>query len=428
MPSIRTALLAAALPLLVHAAAHAQGSPPPRKRLDVITQGMTPAQVRALLGEPIRTSRDGRLTYLYYANGCVGCADDYVVVRDCRVVGARFDNPNRYVARADSMDATAPPPAECALAAAEPARPPVRLPDPLPADSLRHAPAGPRDLNPGGAPPAERRPLVAPDGPTAPGAPEAPAAALPQQDPRAWRAQLTLRRPVTHLVAVPAASISSPTAFGSQQGEAFVGAAYQARTRFTHLSDGAFVLGFGLGDRQRYVGLEVAATSYSTLRGGGPLQTGGLSFKLHRALSETWGAAVGYENALDWGGSDAGHSPYAVVTHIFRLKPDATQPVSALAATLGVGAGRFRTERDVVANRKTANVFGAVGLQVFEPVSVTADWNGQDLFAGVSVAPARRIPFVVTAGFADITRNAGDGPRFIVSAALGFRYLPPFFF
>jgi hypothetical protein len=232
---------------------------------------------------------------------------------------------------------------------------------------------------------------------------------------------------VTHLVAVPAASISSPTAFGSQFGEAFAAVGFQQRTRFTHLSDAGLVLGAGLGDRQRAVGLELALSSYSTLHGGGPLEAGGVSFKLHRAFGDAWGAAVGYENALAWGGSDAGRSPYAVVTRVVRFKPDATEPLSALAATLGVGAGRFRTEAQVAAGRETANVFAALGLQVAEPVSVTADWNGQDLFAGVSVAPIRRVPLVITTGLADLTGSAGDGARFIVSAALGFRYLPPFF-
>jgi hypothetical protein len=416
MPSIRTALLAAALLLLVHPGARAQGTPPPHKRLDVITQGMTPAQVRAVLGEPVRTRRDGGLTYLYFANGCAGCGEDYVVVRDCRVVGARFDNPSRYVARAPSMDTTPPPAAECALAAGEPEPRPV--PIPLEGDSLRRAPEGPRDLNPAGAPPAERRPLAAPD---------APEEALPQDDPRAWRARLALRRPSTHLVAVPAGTITSPSAFGAQMGEGFAGLAYQQRTRFTDLDDGAAVIAMGFGDRQRYAALEVAATSYSTLRGGGPLETGGLSFKLHRAFGDTWGVAVGYENAVDWGGSDAGRSPYAAATHVFRLQPDGAAPFSAATATLGVGGGRFRSEDDVIADRKTANVFASLGVQVLEPVSVIADWSGQDLFAGVSVTPSRRLPLVIDAGVADLTGSAGDGARFIIAAGLGFRWLPPFF-
>jgi hypothetical protein len=432
MPFIRTALLAAALPVLAHAGAQAQSTSPPRKRLDVVAQGMTPAQVRAVLGEPLRVRQDGTLTYLYYANGCARCGgDDYVVVRGCRVVGARFENPNRYVVRTDPGDATPPPDAECALAAAGPAGSPAaaRAPTPqgpaaaqdppqaLAADTPRRPPPPP-DLNPRGAPPADRPGLVAP------AAPE-PAPAQ-QQDPNAWRRRLSLRRPAEHLVAVPASSISSPTAFGAQMGEAFVGLSYQQRTRFTSLDDGAAVLAVGFGDR-RYAALEVALTSYSTLRGGGPLETGGLSFKLHHAFDDDWAVAVGFENAVDWGGSDAGHSPYAAATRVVRLRP-ASSPFSTVTATLGVGAGRFRSENDVVADRKTANVFASAGVQVVEPLSVAADWNGQDLFAGVSLTPTRRVPLVIDAGVADITGSAGDGARFILAVGLGFRWLPPFFF
>jgi hypothetical protein len=342
-----------------------------------------------------------------------------VVVRDCRVVGARFNNPNRYVVRGGGpADATPPPAAECALgvggaepalAAAPPAAPPT--------DTVRHVPEQPRDVNPGGALPAERREL----------APPADAPALPQEDAATWRRRLTLRRPATHVVSIPAASISSPTAFGAERGQGFVGFAYQARTRFTQLSDGAAVLAGGIGDRQRAVALELALTTYSTLHGGGPFETGGVSFKLHRAVGEHTGVAVGFENALDWGGSDAGRSPFAVATHVLQLRPDAAQPFSAVTATLGVGAGRFRSEDDVVADRETVNVFGALGVQVVEQLSVAADWNGQDLFAGVSVSPTRRIPFVLNAGLADLTGSAGDGTRFILSAGLGFRWIPPFF-
>jgi len=417
----RTALAAAALLLLLPAdRATAQRGVPPRKRVEVVTQGMTPAQVRAVLGEPLRTRQDGALTYLYYANGCARCqGDDYVVVRDCRVVGARFQNPERFVARAGQPDAVPPPAAECEISPGVQA---MAMPDP-------RRPPPPNDAGPGGAVPAERPALVVAPPPPPPPAAEATVPEPPQDSlpPAAWRQRLTLRRPATHLVAVPAASISSPTAFGAQNAEGFIGFAYQARTRYTHLSDGALVLAGGGGDREKAVALELAATSYSTIHGGGPLETGGLSVKLHRAIDERFGVAVGMENFVDWGGSDAGHSPYAVATGVFRLRPDPAQPFSALTASLGVGGGRFRSEDAVAADEKTVGVFGALGLQVAEPVSVTADWNGQDLFAGVSLAPSRRVPVVINAGVADLTRNAGDGPRFILSAGFGFRFLPPFF-
>jgi hypothetical protein len=422
MPRSHAILLAAVLLFPAHAAA--QRPSHPSKRTAAVSPGMTPAQVRQVMGEPVRVRREGELSYMEYANGCAGCANDYVVIRDCRVVAARFESPARQMVTTPVPDRSAPPEAECRLAANDPG---------AAAGSGHHAgvsgaeaqgdtggraPGPPRDAGPGG---------MAPAAPTATQV----VATVPEPAPqegsaREWRSRLTLRRPATHLIAVPAASLSSPTAFGVQMGEGFAGFAYQARTRYTHIDDGAAAIGIGLGDR-RYVALEVGVTSYSTVRGGGPLETGGVSFKAHHAFNDQWGVAVGWENAVSWGGSDAGNSPFAVATRVFRLKPDARTPFSAVAASLGVGAGRFRSESDVAADNQTVNVFGSLGVQVAEPVSVVADWTGQDLYAGVSVAPVRRVPLLVNAGFADITGNAGDGARFIISAGVGFRWLPPFF-
>jgi hypothetical protein len=134
--------------------------------------------------------------------------------------------------------------------------------------------------------------------------------------------------------------------------------------------------------------------------------------------------AVGWENAVSWGGSDAGNSPYAVVTHVVQLRDRAEGSMSAVAASLGIGAGRFRSEDDVLAGKEGVNVFGSVGVQVTTPLSVIADWNGQDLYAGASVAPVRHVPLLLNAGFADITGSAGNGARFVASVSVGFRWLP----
>lgn len=424
MPRSQAILLAAVLLLPAHAAA--QRPAQPSKRTTAISPGMTPAQVRQVLGEPVRVRREGDLAYMEYPNGCAGCATDYVVVRDCRVVAARFENPARQLLTTPAPDRDTPPDAECRLAANDPG-------DGAAAGSGHHAGVGGMQAaaDTGGRVPPPPRDTGA-EG-TAPAAPAATqmVATVPEPAPQEgsaneWRRRLTLRRPTTHLIAVPAASLSSPIAFGVQMGEGFAGFAYQARTRYTHIDDGAAAIGIGLGDR-RYVALEVAVTSYSTVRGGGPLETGGVSFKAHHSFNDEWGLAAGWENAINWGGSDAGNSPFAVATRVFRLKADSRAPLSAVAASLGVGAGRFRSEDDVAADKKTVNVFGSVGVQVAEPVSAIADWTGQDLYAGVSVAPLRRVPLLINAGFADITGNAGDGARFIISAGVGFRWLPPFF-
>jgi hypothetical protein len=238
--------------------------------------------------------------------------------------------------------------------------------------------------------------------------------------PEEWRRRLRLDTPSERLVALPAASIANPTAFGVDFRQGYVGLSYQARTRFTDIDDAAALAGIGFGDRDRLVGVELTLHSYSTIRGGGPFETGGVGVKVHRALGSRSGVAAGVENAVSWGGSDAGRSGYVVGTHVlFRTRAPSTT-LNALALSLGVGNGRFRSEDDVIAGNEGVNVFASAGLQVIEPAALVLDWTGQDLWAGLSITPIRHQPLVVNLAFADLTRSAGDGPRFVASVAYGF--------
>ncbi|HYW09715.1 MAG TPA: hypothetical protein VE913_22315 [Longimicrobium sp.] len=245
--------------------------------------------------------------------------------------------------------------------------------------------------------------------------------AAPSASPDEWRRRLALVPLGERVIAVPGVSVSSPAAFALHRGEAFVAGAYQSRTRYTDLQDGALVVGAGFGDRDRLVGLEVVATSYATVNDGGPFTDGSLSAKVHRAFGTRWGVAAGVENGLHWGEIDAGTSVYGSATGLVRLRERDSAPFSSAALTVGVGNGRFRGEDDVLAGRETANVFGAVALRVADPVVLIADWTGQDLYAAVSLRPLRRLPLVATIGAADITGSAGDGARLIASVGYGFR-------
>ncbi len=222
----------------------------------------------------------------------------------------------------------------------------------------------------------------------------------------------------------PAASVSVPTAYGVDAGELFVGAAYQGRTRYTEKSDAAVVAGLGFGTR-RVLAAEVALTSYSTIRGT-PLETGGVSVRLHRAVGSSTSVAVGWENAVRWGGTDDDGSLYAVGTRMVPLRRDPARRFGLAVFSLGVGNGRFRLEADDRDGNETVNVFGAVGVRVTEPLSVMADWTGQDLNLAASLIPVRRVPLVVTAGVADLTGLAGDGARFILSVGYGLSFRQPF--
>jgi hypothetical protein len=233
----------------------------------------------------------------------------------------------------------------------------------------------------------------------------------------AFRARLRLGRQARGVRAGPAASLTVPTGLGASGGEAFVGVGFQARTRYTRSGDAGAVAGIGFGDARK-AALEVAVSSYSTFRSA-PFTTGGVSARVHRLFGEQTSAAVGWENLATWGRSDAQPSVYLAATRLLRLREEPRDRLSAAALTLGVGNGRFRREADDLAGRQTVNVFGAAALRVLEPVSLVADWSGQDLAAGLSVTPLPRVPLVVSAGAVDLTGRAGDGARFILSVGYG---------
>ena len=226
----------------------------------------------------------------------------------------------------------------------------------------------------------------------------------------------------------PAGSITTPTAFGSDLGQAFVGVGLQARTRYTDEPDAAAVIGLGLGNR-RVIGLEVAATSYSTFseRGGTFGEVGSLSFRVHRMVDEDVAVAAGWENPIHWGGTDAGVSRYVVLTRIFRNALDTSEPLSATVMSFGIGDGRFRTERQVLEGRERYNFFMSTGIRLHDNASAIFDWTGQDLNLALSLMPlGRRFPVVVTPGVADLWAYAGDGARPILAVGYNFSYGNPF--
>lgn len=238
--------------------------------------------------------------------------------------------------------------------------------------------------------------------------------------PRPPSLELAARGPMV----APAIAIGVPTAYGADWGDVFLGVGFQARTRARDDVDGGAVVGFGLGDARRLVGLEVAVTQFGTFRS---CCRGSVSAKLHRNLPWDAAVAVGWENIEGWGSmegedlfTDGGSSIYGALSKVFLLSRE--NPFRTLTATAGVGGGRFRSESDILEGEETVNVFGSAALRFIDPASAVVSWTGQDLAAGISVVPLRRTPLVVTVGAADLTSRA----RFIVGAAYGFGFTGTF--
>lgn len=244
----------------------------------------------------------------------------------------------------------------------------------------------------------------------------------PPDQTAALRQQFTLPDPPVieelRRIVAGGSSISTPTAFGAQSGDFFIGGTYQERTRFTDIDDGAVVAGFGLGDARKYVALETAVSIYDLE--GDTFEDGGVSFKLHRTFPGDLAVAFGVENAVIWGEPDAGRAFYGVVSKVFPLRDRVSEPFSRLTVSAGVGSGRFRTEENINEEDDDANVFGSVGLRVARPITLIGEWTGQDLNLGASITPIPGVPLVITPAAADVTNNAGDGTRFILGVGFGF--------
>ena len=231
----------------------------------------------------------------------------------------------------------------------------------------------------------------------------------------------TLSAKLAEFVVAPSASISIPIGFGANFGQIFGGFGFQSRTRFTNQADGGLALGVGLGEPQKIVGLDVTLAILSLF--GDNAGRGSFSFKIHRSLPEGFAVALGFENAINWGGTDGSSSIYGVVSKFFQFTETTKEPFSQLTLSLGVGGGRFRSEGAIEDGVNSLGVFASAGLRIVEPVSAIVEWSGQDLNAGISLIPFQNIPLTVNLAGADLTGNAGDGARFVMS--IGYNYFFP---
>ncbi|GEM_PF-1090864 len=229
----------------------------------------------------------------------------------------------------------------------------------------------------------------------------------------------------------PGLNIYIPSGYGSHRNTAFVVGSYQSDVRFSSADDGAIGFGVGLGDANKSVGVVLSYTAAS-FGGSRHFGSGGFNVKVHRRFKD-WSAAVGMNGFLNVGGykdssiegvNDFENSLYAVATKIFRTRKDINKPFSRVAVTAGIGNGQFRTEESFYNDEDNFNVFGNVAVRVHPQASLIAEWTGQDLALGASIAPFKNIPFVITPAVRDIAgpgQGASDRARFILGAGFGFK-------
>jgi hypothetical protein len=238
--------------------------------------------------------------------------------------------------------------------------------------------------------------------------------------------------------AYPGITIANPTGYGADRGQVFAGVGFQSRTRFSGgpdvstifgggTPDGTAGIGFGIGDARESVGLQISYTAASFGGSRAPL-SGGLNAKLHRRIGPSTSVAVGAEGIINFGRlpedndqiefNDFEGTYYSAITHVFNLQEDFEQPFSRLALTAGAGSGRFRSVDSIANGEFAVGVFGSAALQVLPWANVITEWTGQDLAAGLSIAPFPNFPLVITPAVRDIVGEGDGTPRFVLGVGV----------
>jgi len=242
--------------------------------------------------------------------------------------------------------------------------------------------------------------------------------ALQAPDAGAAQSSVLISRPNNH-----GKSLTTPVAWGAANNVVFMGVGGTAPSPYRSQSDGAAVVGFGIGDPKE-LGVQVSLISldisewkeYST------------SLHLFRDLGNGDAIGVGVENVMLTNGGDADQSLYVVYSSGVQNESVVNKSARStkLHYSVGAGSGRFRDKsaEDISHDRGDHGtyVFGNIAYEVAQSFNVITDWNGLNLNAGVSKSfSIGNIPFGVTVGLADLTKNSGDGVRLIGAAGFGFK-------
>lgn len=214
-------------------------------------------------------------------------------------------------------------------------------------------------------------------------------------------------------------SFMTPTGWGASNGTVFFGMGVTSPAPYTNSSDGAMMLGIGIGDPYENLGFHVGVVNYDI----SDWERIGLNMQFHRYLGSGSSMAIGAEHIMLTGGdlSDADESYYVVFSQglLDKIQVNKETSRTKLHYSIGVGNGRFSNKSPLdIANGKGENgtwVFGNVAYELFDDFNVICEWNGINLSAAVGKTYfiSNSIPVAVTIGLADLTENSGDGVRLI---------------
>ena len=227
-------------------------------------------------------------------------------------------------------------------------------------------------------------------------------------------------------LASPGISFGSPTAYGANWGDVFGGIGVISRSPTTSAADDSAVIGFGLGDADKYVGLEIAtAITGIDVADNTFAQNGNFAFKLHRNLPNNFAVALGVQSIGNRGTARTEKETYYVSgTKVFITRPGQPSNPMPLFVTVGMGNGLYRNQGDqgLTVSNDHYGPFGAVAWHFVPRAGVVADYSAEKLNLGVSVAPFNPLPITMTVGALDVTGRKSSKLAWAVTAGLVYNF------
>lgn len=210
---------------------------------------------------------------------------------------------------------------------------------------------------------------------------------------------------------IPGVTLMTPTGYVAKWGDIYGAFSVNDRTRFGRIADAYAMLGFGFGDPAKWLGFELTLGFLNVRK---LLNSGkGITIKAGHTFPDGTSIAIGKIDFLQWpaNAADTGSSEYIAISRAFQLDYDPSQPFSLLIINLGLGDGQFKSDEKFRADIKGVGLFGSLSVRIAEPVNILANWN-HNLHFGASIAPFRKIPFIITLAVMDTLKTQGDGLRY----------------
>lgn len=226
----------------------------------------------------------------------------------------------------------------------------------------------------------------------------------------------------------PSLNPGVPSAYIANWGDVFVGVSAATAGNLRPNADGSWGAGFGLGNAERAVALEVSGGCGSFKQF---CANGGLGFRVSRVLMKTptslLALAGGWQNTVQWGNEGRQDNIYyGTLSYSFPLRSIQSNFPQTLQINAGVGNSSF-APFDPINSEDNIGGFASIGVQLSPALGLSAGWSGRGANAQLSYTPFRDTPVTVNLLGADLFNQNPAGTVGVLSVTWGRTFLTPNF-